>query len=58
MTHATYEQGQIKVLFGGRMMPVTKLQAWDFWFHAREDERNQPKADEIHAVLTQSGYYK
>ncbi len=26
--------------------------------HAREVEKNQPKADEIHAVLTQSGYYK
>jgi hypothetical protein len=55
---ALLENGQIKVLFGGRMMPVSQNQCWQFWHYAREVERNQPKADEIHAVLEQSGYYK
>lgn len=54
---ALLENGQIKVAFGGRMIPVSQNQLWQFWMYAREVERNQPKADEIHAVLEEAGYY-
>lgn len=57
MTQALLENGQIKVLFGGRMQNQTQASAWLEWLYCHDKPALKDRANQIHAALRESGYY-